>query len=142
MTFEKGNKEETKFLITSAKFEDYRNGMIEIAVRRYISQWRDSQIQQEMGRVIRAVDEGIHSKEELSEELERLKSNIWHAMIDLPPEAAKLAVVTVKEKTVEVVKEDFTPVMVNLKAKLSEAHKLYQTGDTKKSDATGAKFVF
>ena len=133
VAFKEGDKEETKFLITSAKFEDYRNGMIEIAVRKYISQWRDRQIQHEMARVIRSIDEEIHTKEELADELERLKSNIWHAMLDLPPEAASLAVVTVKVEAVEAVKEDFTPVMANLKAKLSEAHKLYSTGDTKKA---------
>lgn len=131
--FEKGDKEEAKFLITSAKFEDYRNGMIETAVRKYISKWRDSQIQQEMGRVIRAVDEEIHTKEELKEELDRLKSNIWHSMLELPTDAAKLAVVTVKEEAQEAVKEDFTPVMANLKAKLLEAHKLYSAGDAKKA---------
>ena len=131
--FAKGDKEETKFLITSAKFEDYRNGMIETAVRKYISKWRDSQIQQEMGRVIRAVDEDIHTQEELKEELERLKSNIWHSMLELPTDAAKLAVVTVDEKAQEALKEDFTPVMANLKAKLLEAHTLYSKGEAKKA---------
>lgn len=133
VAFEKGDKEETKFIITSVKFEDYRNGMIETAVRKYISKWRDSQIQQEMGRVIRAVDEEIHTKEELKEELERLKSNIWHSLLELPSDAAKLAVVSVKEEAVEEVKEDFAPVMANLKAKLAEAHTLYSKGEAKKA---------
>ncbi|KFL33465.1 MULTISPECIES: FTR1 family protein [unclassified Sulfurospirillum] len=138
VAFEKGDKEETKFIITSVKFEEYRNGMIETAVRKYISKWRDSQIQQEMGRVIRAVDEEIHTKEEL----ERLKSNIWHSLLELPTDAAKLAVVSVKEEAIEEVKEDFAPVMANLKAKLAEAHTLYRTGEAKKAMQLVQNFYF
>lgn len=133
--FEKGDKEEVKYLITAAKFEDYRNGMIETAVRTHISKWRDGQIQQEMGRIIRSV-ESLQSKEDLKEDLDRLLLNIHHVLEDLPPEAASLAVVKIDEKALETPKEDFAPVVASLKAKLQEAHTLYSTGDVKKAMST------
>lgn len=133
--FHKGDKEKVKYLITAAKFEDYRNGMIETAVRTHLSKWRDGQIQQEMGRIIRSVTE-LQSAEELNEELSRLLVNIHHALLDLPPEAADLAVVKIDEKALETPKEDFTPTRNALKARLDEASKLYANADAKKAMST------
>ncbi|MDR2099520.1 MAG: iron permease, partial [Campylobacteraceae bacterium] len=92
--FKDGDKNEAKELIRSAQFEDYRNGMIEVAIRKHLSQSRDGQIQNEMRRIIISID-SLDDITTLQDDILKLKNNIYLALEQLPEIASELAVVDI-----------------------------------------------
>ncbi|MDR1976095.1 MAG: FTR1 family protein [Campylobacteraceae bacterium] len=131
--FKNGDKNRAKELIREAQFEDYRNGMIEVAIRKHISQAKDGQIQNDIRRVIIAVD-NMASEKELEGELSRIENSIFDALNDLPKEAAELAVANVEK--VEEPGQDFGAVLADIKAEGAKTLELYKNGDSKKAIST------
>ncbi|MDR0666361.1 MAG: FTR1 family iron permease [Campylobacteraceae bacterium] len=131
--FKSGDKEKAKELIRAAQFEDYRNGMVEVAIRKHISQSKDGQIQNNMRRVIIAVD-SMQSESELRAELAKIEDDILSALNDLPKEAAALAVVEVE--SVEEQGQDFGFVLEGIRAEGIKTLELYKSGDSKKAIST------
>ncbi len=127
--FKTGDLEESKRLIIAAQFEDYRNGMMETAIRRYVSQIRDGQIQGEMGRIVRAINaKEIEEGAELEDALTRLKNSIYLALSDLPKEASALAQ-GVEAPKEESSKKDFSPVVIELEKRMNSAIQKYEAGE-------------
>ncbi|MGP1580765.1 MAG: FTR1 family iron permease [Wolinella sp.] len=128
--FKAGDLEESKRLIIAAQFEDYRNGMMETAIRRYVSQIRDGQIQGEMGRIVRAINaKEIEGEAELEDTLMRLKNSIYLALSDLPKEAGALAQGVEIPKTEVSSKKDFSLVVIELEKRMDSAIQKYEAGE-------------
>jgi high-affinity iron transporter len=131
--FQSGDKVKAKELIRAAQFEDYRNGMIEVAIRKYISQARDGQIQNNMRRVIIAVD-SITNESELRAEFTKIEDDVLNALNELPKEAAALAVADVE--SVQEQRQDFGVVLDGIKKEGAKTLELYKGGDSKKAIST------
>ncbi|MDR0579911.1 MAG: FTR1 family iron permease [Campylobacteraceae bacterium] len=130
--FALGDKNRAKEIIRSAQFEDYRNGMMEVAIRKHLSQARDGQIQNEMRRIIISID-SLDDISTLQSDILKLKNNIYLALGQLPASAAELAVVDVEIAEEEIPSQDYFEVLANIKAEGEKALDTYRNGDVKKA---------
>ncbi|ANE35671.1 ferrirhodotorulic acid ABC transporter, inner membrane protein [Campylobacter iguaniorum] len=112
-----------KNAMNKIKFDLYRNTQLEIAIRRYANSKMDQMIQQIMGNVI---SQNLNlSKESLEQSLKDIDELIQTAIIKLPKESYVLA----PEIKIEEKKVDFAPTVQNIKQKISDALKLYESGN-------------
>ncbi|MDR3345990.1 MAG: FTR1 family iron permease [Campylobacteraceae bacterium] len=130
-----GDMAKAKELVRAAQFEDYRNSMMEVAIRKHISQSKDGQIQNEMRRIIMSLD-ALDDVSTLQNDLQKLKNSIYLALNELPQSAAELAVVDVEIEEVEQSSQNYFEVLANIKAEGAKAVELYKTGDSKKATST------
>ncbi|MDR2635469.1 MAG: FTR1 family iron permease [Campylobacteraceae bacterium] len=130
--FRSGDKTKAKETIRSAQFEDYRNGMVEVAIRKHLSQSRDGQIQNEMRRIIISID-SLDDIQTLQSDISKLKNNIYLALTQLPSSAAEIAVVDVDIAEDETPSQDYFEVLANIKAEGEKALETYKNGDVKKA---------
>ncbi|MDR1554643.1 MAG: FTR1 family iron permease [Campylobacteraceae bacterium] len=130
--FNMDDKAKAKEIIRSAQFEDYRNGMVEVAIRKHLSQARDGQIQNEMRRIIISID-SLNDVQTLQNDILKLKNNIYLALTQLPASAAELAVVDVEIEEEEVPSQDYFEVLANIKVEGEKALEVYKNGDVKKA---------
>ncbi|MDR1285868.1 MAG: FTR1 family protein [Campylobacteraceae bacterium] len=133
--FKSGDKMKAKELIRTAQFEDYRNGMAEVAIRKHLSQARDGQMQNEMRRIIISID-SLDDVSILQNDISKLKNNIYLALNQLPNSAAELAVVDVEIEEDEIPSQNYFEVLASIKAEGEKALDAYKNGDIKKAADT------
>ena len=135
--YESDKKEEAKSAIQDAKFNDYRNTQLEIAIRQHIENGKsiDADIQRKMGEAISGVTNGI-SKDDFKNKLNEIKKIAYDAIAKLPADTAKLAKVDMSSADVSAEEEtgaDFTQVVKNINDKVQEAIALYKGGNAAKA---------
>lgn len=136
-SYESDKQDDAKSAIQDAKFNDYRNTQLEIAIRQYIENGKsiDADIQRKMGEAISGVTNGI-SKDDFKVKLDEIKKLAYDAISKLPADTAKLAKVDMSD--VETASEedsgvDYTKVVQNINDKIQAAITLYKNGDVKKA---------
>ncbi|MDR2342122.1 MAG: FTR1 family iron permease [Campylobacteraceae bacterium] len=130
--FAVGDKKRAKEIIRSAQFEDYRNGMVEVAIRKHIAQLRDGQIQNEIRRIIISID-SLDDISTLRDDISKLKNNIYLALGQLPESAAELAVVDVDIPQDDVPSQNYFEVLDGIKAEGVKALDTYKNGNVKEA---------
>lgn len=137
VSYESDKQEEAKKAANDAKFNDYRNTQLEIAVRQHIENGKsiDADIQRKMGEAISGITNGI-SKDDFKTKLDEIKKLAYEAISKLPADTAKLAKVDMSD--VEAASEedsgaDYTKVVQNINDKIQAAITLYKNGDVKKA---------
>ena len=136
-SYESDKQDDAKSAIQDAKFTDYRNTQLEIAIRQHIENGKsiDADIQRKMGEAISGITNGI-SKDDFKTKLEEIKKLAYDAVSKLPADTAKLAKVDMSD--VEAASEedsgaDYTKVVQNINDKIQAAITLYKNGDVKKA---------
>ncbi|QPH98904.1 FTR1 family iron permease [Campylobacter concisus] len=136
-SYESDKQDDAKSAIQDAKFTDYRNTQLEIAIRQYIENGKsiDADIQRKMGEAINGITNGI-SKDDFKTKLDEIKKLAYEAISKLPADTAKLAKVDMSD--VEAASEedsgaDYTKVVQNINDKIQAAITLYKNGDAKKA---------
>ena len=136
-SYESDKQDDAKSAIQDAKFTDYRNTQLEIAIRQYIENGKsiDADIQRKMGEAISGITNGI-SKDDFKTKLDEIKKLAYEAISKLPADTAKLAKVDMSD--VEAASEedsgaDYTKVVQNINDKIQAAITLYKNGDVKKA---------
>lgn len=136
-SYESDKQDDAKSAIQDAKFTDYRNTQLEIAIRQYIENGKsiDADIQRKMGEAISGVTNGI-SKDDFKTKLDEIKKLAYDAISKLPADTAKLAKVDMSD--VEAASEedsgaDYAKVVQNINDKIQAAITLYKNGDAKKA---------
>lgn len=136
-SYESDKQDDAKSAIQDAKFTDYRNTQLEIAIRQHIENGKsiDADIQRKMGEAISGITNGI-SKDDFKTKLDEIKKLAYDAVSKLPADTAKLAKVDMSD--VEAASEedsgvDYTKVVQNINDKIQAAITLYKNGDTKKA---------
>jgi iron permease, FTR1 family len=136
-SYESDKQDDAKSAIQDAKFTDYRNTQLEIAIRQHIENGKsiDADIQRKMGEAISGITNGI-SKDDFKTKLDEIKKLAYEAISKLPADTAKLAKVDMSD--VEVASEedsgvDYTKVVQNINDKIQAAITLYKNGDVKKA---------
>ncbi|MDR2791064.1 MAG: FTR1 family protein [Campylobacteraceae bacterium] len=130
--FAVGDKERAKEFIRSAQFEDYRNGLMEVAIRKHIAQSRDGQIQNEIRRIIISID-SLDDISILREDISKVKNNIYLALGQLPESAAELAVVDVDMPQDDAPSQNYFEVLYGIKAEGAKALETYKNGNVKEA---------
>ncbi|WP_107769751.1 FTR1 family iron permease [Campylobacter concisus] len=136
-SYESDKQDDAKSAIQDAKFTDYRNTQLEIAIRQHIENGKsiDADIQRKMGEAISGITNGI-SKDDFKTKLDEIKKLAYDAVSKLPADTAKLAKVDMSD--VEAASEedsgvDYTKVVQNINDKIQAAITLYKNGDVKKA---------
>ena len=136
-SYESDKQDDAKSAIQDAKFTDYRNTQLEIAIRQHIENGKsiDADIQRKMGEAISGITNGI-TKDDFKVKLEEIKKLAYDAVSKLPADTAKLAKVDMSD--VEAASEedsgvDYTKVVQNINDKIQAAITLYKNGDAKKA---------
>ncbi|WP_107824283.1 FTR1 family iron permease [Campylobacter concisus] len=136
-SYESDKQDDAKSAIQDAKFTDYRNTQLEIAIRQHIENGKsiDSDIQRKMGEAISGITNGI-SKDDFKTKLDEIKKLAYEAISKLPADTAKLAKVDMSD--VEAASEEdsgvnYTKVVQNINDKIQAAITLYKNGDAKKA---------
>ncbi len=136
-SYESDKQDDAKSAIQDAKFTDYRNTQLEIAIRQYIENGKsiDADIQRKMGEAISGITNGI-SKDDFKTKLDEIKKLAYEAISKLPADTAKLAKVDMSD--VEAASEedsvaDYAKVVQNINDKIQAAITLYKNGDAKKA---------
>ncbi len=136
-SYESDKQDDAKSAIQDAKFTDYRNTQLEIAIRQHIENGKsiDADIQRKMGEAISGITNGI-TKDDFKVKLEEIKKLAYDAVSKLPADTAKLAKVDMSD--VEAASEedsgaDYTKVVQNINDKIQAAIALYKNGDVKKA---------
>ena len=136
-SYESDKQDDAKSAIQDAKFTDYRNTQLEIAIRQHIENGKsiDADIQRKMGEAISGITNGI-TKDDFKVKLEEIKKLAYDAVSKLPADTAKLAKVDMSD--VEATSEedsgaDYTKVVQNINDKIQAAITLYKNGDVKKA---------
>ena len=136
-SYESDKQDDAKSAIQDAKFTDYRNTQLEIAIRQYIENGKsiDADIQRKMGEAISGITNGI-SKDDFKTKLDEIKKLSYEAISKLPADTAKLAKVDMSD--VEAASEedsgaDYAKVVQNINDKIQAAITLYKNGDAKKA---------
>ncbi|WP_149710521.1 FTR1 family protein [Campylobacter concisus] len=136
-SYESDKQDDAKSAIQDAKFTDYRNTQLEIAIRQHIENGKsiDADIQRKMGEAISGITNGI-SKDDFKTKLDEIKKLAYDAISKLPADTAKLAKVDMSD--VEAASEedsgvDYTKVVQNINDKIQAAITLYKNGDVKKA---------
>ena len=136
-SYESDKQDDAKSAIQDAKFTDYRNTQLEIAIRQHIENGKsiDADIQRKMGEAISGITNGI-SKDDFKTKLDEIKKLAYDAISKLPADTAKLAKVDMSD--VEAASEedsgvDYTKVVQNVNDKIQAAITLYKNGDAKKA---------
>ena len=136
-SYESDKQDDAKSAIQDAKFIDYRNTQLEIAIRQYIENGKsiDADIQRKMGEAISGITNGI-SKDDFKTKLDEIKKLAYDAISKLPADTAKLAKVDMSD--VEAASEedsgaDYAKVVQNINDKIQAAITLYKNGDAKKA---------
>ena len=136
-SYESDKQDDAKSAIQDAKFTDYRNTQLEIAIRQHIENGKsiDADIQRKMGEAISGITNGI-SKDDFKTKLDEIKKLAYDAISKLPADTAKLAKVDMSD--VEVASEedsgaDYAKVVQNINDKIQAAITLYKNGDAKKA---------
>ncbi|MDO4874554.1 MAG: FTR1 family protein [Campylobacter sp.] len=136
-SYESDKQDDAKSAIQDAKFTDYRNTQLEIAIRQHIENGKsiDADIQRKMGEAISGITNGI-SKDDFKTKLDEIKKLAYDAISKLPADTAKLAKVDMSD--VEAASEedsgvDYTKVVQNINDKIQAAITLYKNGDAKKA---------
>jgi FTR1 family protein len=128
--FKNNDKTKAKELARSALFDDYRNGRIEIAVRKYLS--NDGRIQDNIRRAIISID-NLENASTLEENLNEIRGEIFEALSQLPSEAAEIAVANVDVPSDDEPSQDYFEVLANIKLEGEKAFELYKNGESKKA---------
>ena len=136
-SYESDKQDDAKSAIQDAKFTDYRNTQLEIAIRQHIENGKsiDADIQRKMGEAISGITNGI-SKDDFKTKLDEIKKLAYEAISKLPADTAKLAKVDMSD--IEAASEedsgvDYTKVVQNINDKIQAAITLYKNGDVKKA---------
>ncbi|WP_107709205.1 FTR1 family iron permease [Campylobacter concisus] len=136
-SYKSDKQDDAKSAIQDAKFTDYRNTQLEIAIRQHIENGKsiDADIQRKMGEAISGITNGI-SKDDFKTKLDEIKKLAYEAISKLPADTAKLAKVDMSD--VEAASEedsgvDYTKVVQNINDKIQAAITLYKNGDVKKA---------
>ena len=136
-SYESDKQDDAKSAIQDAKFTDYRNTQLEIAIRQHIENGKsiDADIQRKMGEAISGITNGI-SKDDFKTKLDEIKKLAYEAISKLPADTAKLAKVDMSD--VEAASEedsgaDYAKVVQNINDKIQAAITLYKNGDAKKA---------
>ena len=136
-SYESDKQDDAKSAIQDAKFTDYRNTQLEIAIRQHIENGKsiDADIQRKMGEAISGITNGI-TKDDFKVKIEEIKKLAYDAVSKLPADTAKLAKVDMSD--VEAASEedsgaDYTKVVQNINDKIQVAITLYKNGDVKKA---------
>ncbi|WP_107785556.1 FTR1 family iron permease [Campylobacter concisus] len=136
-SYESDKQDDAKSAIQDAKFTDYRNTQLEIAIRQHIENGKsiDADIQRKMGEAISGITNGI-SKDDFKTKLDEIKKLAYDAVSKLPADTAKLAKVDMSD--VEAASEedsgvDYAKVVQNINDKIQAAITLYKNGDAKKA---------
>ena len=128
--FKNNDKAKAKELVRSALFDDYRNGRIEIAVRKYLS--NDGQIQDNIRRATISID-SVEDVLVLENKLDQIRDEIFEALSKLPSEAAEIAVAGVDAPADDEPSQDYFEVLANIKVEGEKAFELYKNGESKKA---------
>lgn len=136
-SYESDKQDDAKSAIQDAKFTDYRNTQLEIAIRQHIENGKsiDADIQRKMGEAISGITNGI-SKDDFKTKLDEIKKLAYEAISKLPADTAKLAKVDMSD--VETASEEdsgvnYTKVVQNINDKIQAAIALYKGGNSAKA---------
>lgn len=136
-SYESDKQDDAKSAIQDAKFTNYRNTQLEIAIRQHIENGKsiDADIQRKMGEAISGITNGI-TKDDFKVKLEEIKKLAYDAVSKLPADTAKLAKVDMSD--VEAASEedsgaDYTKVVQNINDKIQAAIALYKGGNSAKA---------
>ena len=136
--YESDKKEEARNAVQDAKFNDYRNTQLEIAVRQHIENGKsiDADIQRKMNEAISGVSNGI-TKDDFKNKLNEVKKITYEAIAKLPADTAKLAKVDMSSAEAEDNGEDsgtdYTQTVQNINDKVQAAITLYKGGNAAKA---------
>ena len=136
--YESDKKEEARNAVQDAKFNDYRNTQLEIAVRQHIENGKsiDADIQRKMNEAISGVSNGI-TKDDFKNKLNEVKKITYEAIAKLPADTVKLAKVDMSSAEAEDNGEDsgtdYTQTVQNINDKVQAAIALYKGGNAAKA---------
>ncbi|MFC2586952.1 MAG: FTR1 family protein, partial [Campylobacter sp.] len=137
-SYDADKNEDAKKALNTAKFEDYRNTKLEIAVRQHIENGKslDADIQRKMGEAISGTTNAI-TKEDFKAKTAEINKLIYEAIGKLPADAAKIAVVDMSAVADaaqdDETQTDYAPVVDNINQKVVAALAMYKSGDAKKA---------
>ena len=126
--FDKKDTAALKAALNRAKFDIYRNERLEEAVRKYVSSQTDQSIQQIIGNLLR--EDADTDKSKFDEAINALDNLALKAVNDLPQESYSIAPQTAlaQSDTSEDEGKDFTPIVQNIKDKMTKVLQLYESG--------------
>ena len=137
-SYDADKNEDAKKALNTAKFENYRNTKLEIAVRQHIENGKslDADIQRKIGEAISGTTNAI-TKEDFKAKTAEINKLIYEAISKLPADAAKIAVVDMSAVADaaqdDETQADYAPVVDNINQKVVAALALYKSGDAKKA---------
>ena len=137
-SYESDKQDDAKSAIQDAKFTDYRNTQLEIAIRQHIENGKsiDADIQRKMGEAISGITNGI-TKDDFKVKLEEIKKLAYDAVSKLPADTAKLAKVDMSSAASSDSSEDsgtdYTQTVKNINDKIQAAIALYKGGNSAKA---------
>ena len=136
-SYESDKQEEAINAVQDAKFNDYRNTQLEIAVRQHIENGKsvDAEIQRKMNEAISGISKGI-TKDDFKNKLNEVKKITYDAIAKLPADTVKLAKVDMSSAEVSDEEEagtDFTQTVQNINDKIQAAIALYKGGNATKA---------
>lgn len=136
--YDNDKKDDAQRDVENAKFVDYRNTKLEIAVRQHIDNGKsvDADIQRKMSEAISGISNGI-SKDDFKSKLNEVIKITYDAVAKLPADTAKIAAVDMSNETSDEAdtQTDYTPVVKNINDKIAAAIQTYKAGDAKKAIA-------
>lgn len=125
--FDKKDASALKAALNRAKFDIYRNERLEEAVRKYVSSQTDQSIQQIIGNLLR--EEVNTDKSQFDEAINALDNLALKAVNDLPQESYSIAPQTaLAQSEASDEGKDFAPIVQNIKDKMANVLKLYESG--------------
>ena len=125
--FDKKDVTALKAALNRAKFDIYRNERLEEAVRKYVSSQTDQSIQQIIGNLLR--EDADTDKSKFDEAINALDNLALKAVNDLPQESYSIAPQTaLAQSEASDEGKDFAPIVQNIKDKMANVLKLYESG--------------
>ncbi|MBR8461611.1 FTR1 family protein [Campylobacter sp. faydin G-105] len=133
--YDNDKKDEARRAIEDAKFINYRNTKLEIAVRQHLDSGKslDADIQRKMNEAIKGTSNGI-SKDDFKNKLNEITKLVYDATAKLPAQTASIAVVDMSDIEEEInTSTDYSPVVKNINDKTVAAIALFVSGDATKA---------
>ncbi|RJQ19311.1 MAG: FTR1 family iron permease [Nitrospiraceae bacterium] len=133
--YRKGDSQKAAELVVQTQFDDYKNSLLETAVRRYVSQGKDSENNSGFSDIASMIRQGS-SPEEVGKQISMLVSQLREDLPGLPVvEGAVSGKETGKSAESDLPEKDWSKVNADLFQEIDRAVALYKSGETK--DAVG-----
>ncbi|RJQ54537.1 MAG: iron permease, partial [Nitrospiraceae bacterium] len=134
-SYRKGDSKRAAELVVQTQFDNYKNSLLETAVRRYVSQGKDSENNSSFSDIASMIRQGS-SPEEVGKQISMLVSQLREDLPGLPVvEGAVSSKEAGKSAETDLPEKDWSKVNADLFQEIDRAVALYKSGETK--DAVG-----